>query len=147
MSEPPESMGEMPVKTTENQTFTHSIEVSGATVSPIPGLYQPAFPLGEADFLRLRLSSPWLTSAGAAVLSFGLSYALPLAVQVFLERRAGKTTTIAVESWWISGALLAAGVALLIGGLVFSRERRRVLKRIQAHFETNPAELAHKMRR
>ena len=147
MSEAPESPTEVPVKTTENQTFTRSIEVGGATVSPIPGLYQPAFPLGEADFLRLTLSSPWLTSAGAAVLSFGLSYALPLVVQLLLELRAGTKSTIGVESWWISVALLVAGAALLIGGLFFSRERRKVFKRIQAHFDTNPAELAHRVRR
>jgi hypothetical protein len=138
---------QQPARITENQTFTHSIVVSGATVSPIPGLYQAAFTLGEADFLRLKSSSPWLTTAGGAVLSFGLAYSLPLVVKLFFAQRAGTIANIPAETWWVGGIAIAAGIALLIGGQFFSRERRAVLKRIQAHFQTNPAELAHRMRR
>lgn len=148
MSDPPDSSSQVPrqLRTTENQTFTRSIEVSEATVSPMPGLYQAVFPLGEADFLRIKSSSPWLTTAGGAVLSFGLAYALPFVVQVLLARRTGADTQIGAESWWVSGVLIAIGSGLLIGGRLLSRERQQVLKRIEAHFLTNPAELAHRIK-
>ena len=96
--------------------------------------------LSEADFLRLKQSSPALTGVGGAILAFGLSYSLPLGVNWILE-----------QSGPSKGDLIVAGVTILLGfgclvvGLLFSRARRRVMKRIDEHFEHNPAELAYRL--
>jgi hypothetical protein len=128
-------------KRIENRTFTQSIRVEGGTLPPSHGLYQPSFNLSEADYLRLKSSSPTLMAAGAAVLSFGISYALPLVVRVFLR----DPVAVKPSEWWVAGIAVGLGALLLLGGLLYSRERRSLLRRIDSHFKNNPAELEYRV--
>lgn len=129
-------------KSVENRTFTQSIRVEGGTVPPSHGLYQPSFNLSEADYLRLKSTSPTLMAAGAAVLSFGASYALPLVVRVILR----DTNRVQASEWWVAGITIVLGSLILVAGLLYSGERRSVLRRIDSHFKNNPAELEYRVR-
>jgi hypothetical protein len=80
-------------------------------------------------------------AAGAAVLSFGISYVLPLVVRVFLR----DPSPVKAAEWWVSAITVGAGGLLLLVGLLYSRERRSVLRRIDSHFKNNPAELEYRV--
>jgi hypothetical protein len=80
-------------------------------------------------------------AAGAAVLSFGISYALPLVVRLFLH----DPIPVKTSEWWVAGITIGLGALLLLGGLLFSRERRSLLRRIDSHFKSNPAELEYRV--
>jgi hypothetical protein len=80
-------------------------------------------------------------AAGAAVLSFGISYALPLVVRVFLH----DPVAVKPSEWWVSGIAVGVGALLLLGGVLYSRERRALLRRIDSHFKNNPAELEYRV--
>lgn len=113
-------------------------ELPAGRVPPSVGLYQPTFPLTEADFLRLQKSSPALSAIGGTVLAFGLSYGLP-----------GLLTTWRIkpdERNWLDDDLMIAGTFVLLGllflglGVLFSRERFQLMKRIRTHFTLNPGQ-------
>lgn len=118
----------------QNQT----IEATATQVTPSFGLYQPSFPLTDGDFERLQKVSPALTAIGGSVLSFGLSYGIPVFVKVF--RVASDKRAWPVDDLYISGGLCLLGVVLLLAARFFSRERYRVMRKIRDHFKQNPGQ-------
>ena len=124
----------------QGREVSEPIKVEVDSVVPSHGLYQPSFNLSEADYLRLKQSSPALTGVGGAILAFGLSFSLPLGVNWIFEHSVPSTGDLIV-----AGVTVLLGAGCLVVGLLYSRERRRVKKRIDEHFENNPAELEYRL--
>lgn len=128
-------MANTPQQTIANQTFTTTQVVSGGLVAPSVGLYQPVYPLTETEFMRLRQSSPVLTSVAGAVISFGLVYFLPLVVARFL-----RSAPFRSEDIWVSGISLGAGILILLLSFFVSSDRRTIVAKIKKHFADNPGQ-------
>jgi hypothetical protein len=118
----------------ETHTETLSVRASESPLSPV--LAQPLFQLSEADFLRLRHSSPVLGGAGGACVTFALAYALPKLVQLLVTAPGhapwSSTDTIVVS---VCGGL---GLGLLVARYFLSKDRRGVMKKVRVFFEQNP---------
>ena len=99
-------------------------------------LYQPAFPLSEADYLRLTQASPFFAAVGSALVSFGLSYVLPI-VGKALDTDP-KATTWPIVDIYIGGGCILLGVVSLVLSYWRGRARQNVLTNIRTHFENNP---------
>lgn len=111
-------------------------ELPAGRVTPSLGLYQATFPLSEADFMRLQKSSPAMSAVGGAVLAFGISYALPVVVR--LLKLDSSQRDWSQDDLWIGGVIATVGLIFLAMGLLYSRDRNRLMKRIREHFAQNP---------
>ena len=120
-----------------NQKFTETEVLGDVTQPPSLVLYQPCYPISEADFLRLQQASPVLASISGGLLSFGCAYALPLVVQV-IRKAEGRAMPEATD-WWVVGAIFAIGLGFGVASILMSRERRKLLKAMRLHFLGNPA--------
>lgn len=127
----------------KGKTFSEPFQGAVNESTPTHGLFQLCYNLSEADFLRLQQSSPVLASIGAAITSFSLSYLFPGLVQYYLTP---KTTRgpFPQTTLWVGGSSLLLGAIILGSSLFASKERRKVLKRIRAHFKNNPSELEYR---
>lgn len=124
----------------ENQALEGPVQARLGIVRATHGTFQPPFSLTEADFLRLKSSSPTWTAVGAAVTSFGVASLLPLIARE-LMRTAPPVTDV---EWWIAGSTVLLGAVLLGMGTLLSKEKRAILKRIDTHFRENPSQLEYR---
>ncbi len=58
----------------QTQVYHQTVVLPAPPTTPSLLLYQPAFPLSEADYLRLTQASPFFAAVGGVFVSFGLSY-------------------------------------------------------------------------
>jgi hypothetical protein len=121
--------------TVANQRFTTSQVVTGVLVEPSVGLYQPVYLLTEAEFMRLRQTSPVLSTSAGAVISFGLVYTLPVVANHILTAAPFKAVDI-----WVSGITFGLGIVLALLSFVASSEHRTLVSRIKTHFRENPGQ-------
>lgn len=122
----------------QNQTIRTTVTVVASDLEPSIGLFQPSFPLTEANFLRMKQTSPVLTSAAGAIIAFGLSYFLPVLIRTL--RAPSKDRTWPVDDLMVSGVCLVIGGLLLVFAYFASKGRRRVLRAIEGHFESHPGQ-------
>jgi hypothetical protein len=115
--------------------LTSTVELTGGTVVPSRGLFQPPFELSEADFLRLQKTDP-ITAFGVGITGFALTFTLPLLVQYFWPSLGEGPVSNA--RWVVAAALIVLGATVWIVGRVASRERRKIMKRIENHFLAHP---------
>lgn len=125
-----------PTGPAQPQVYHQTVVLSAPPTEPSLLLYQPAFPLSEADYLRLTQASPFFAAVGGVLLSFGLSYILPIVVKAL-------DTDPKARSWPM-GEIYVAVCCMLLGGLSLALSywagtaRRNVLSRIRNHFRDNP---------
>jgi len=115
--------------------LTAPVQITGVTVTPSQGLFQPPFEMSEADFLRLKHKGP-VTSLGAAIIGFALTYTLPLLAQRFFPTPGDGP--ISNCRWTVAAISLGIGFLVWGIGLFGSRERRTLMKKIERHFHENP---------
>ena len=127
-------------QTINEQTFNQPINVDVQETLPTHGLFQPYFPLSEADYLRLKIRSSVLTGLGAGILTFGISYILPKAVSYLRALLTNQTYDISYTDVWIGTICIVIGGLLILWGFLFSRDKRNVMKRIKIHFRENPGQ-------
>lgn len=72
---------EQHVSPPQTQVYHQTVVLPAPPTTPSLLLYQPAFPLSEADYLRLTQASPFFAAVGGVLVSFGLSYVLPIVVK------------------------------------------------------------------
>jgi amino acid permease len=119
---------------TFNQTFT---VVNSVSTTPSVGLFQPCFPLSEADFIKMSKTSNTLTALGGGIFSYSVSYALPKVIDAYKNNLA-KSVDLATTDIYIISVTLVIGVALFIASYYFSSDKRNVIKKIKNHFIENP---------
>ena len=138
MSEESEIIPEAePQATVEDQEFDHAVEFQVAPAEPHHGLYQPYFPLSEADFLRLESRARWPSVSGAALLAFGLTQGLPILNLAVRKQLPGD---LSLARWLLPLVAVIIGGSLIALGLTLSKDRRRVRRTIREHFTKNPGE-------
>jgi hypothetical protein len=120
------------------------VQISAAAASlPRHGLVTRPFDLSPRDFERLKQFDPVWAAAGGAILTFALTYGLPLATR-WLGVGDPPIKPVSAAEWWIFVAIAALGVLLLVVGLLLPRGRRAVMKKIDEHFKANPDVLLYK---
>ena len=120
----------------QGQTIEQPIVVSDGRTFPAHGLFQSSFDLSDADFLRLQQPNPITLAVGSAILSFALSYGLPLVAKLFFD---DKNPPSRLE-WIITGLLALIGLIIVVLSWWLSPTRRKVIKRITKHFEDHPTQ-------
>ena len=125
------------------QSIIETVEVDGVTSAPSHGLFQPSFPLCEADYLRLQESRPVVAALGGAVLSFALTYGLPRIVAHYQATEAAPSP-LSDTDVWITVIALVVGILLLGASRLMSSAKREVKKRIEQHFSDNPGQLEYR---
>jgi hypothetical protein len=133
------NQGRSASKTITNQTFTTTQVVNDVIVEPSVGLYQPVYPLTEAEFMKLRQSSMVFSAIAGSLISFGLAYALPLLVNHALSDPKTRAP-LKQADLWVAGLTIAVGLVLLGASFTASTERRSLLTRIKKHFSENPGQ-------
>lgn len=124
-----------------NQVRQEPVELPAAAAAlPRHSLVSAPYNLSSRDFERLKQFDPVFAAAGGAVLSFALTYGLPLVARWFTSAK----PPVQATEWWISLASLVVGLALLLFGLFAPRGRRAVMKKIDAHFQAHPDILLYK---
>jgi hypothetical protein len=127
-----------------DKTIRETLVIPLVGSEPDAGIYQPSFPMTEADFLRLGKSNSVLTALGGAVLMFGLQVLLPLMLEYVRSQNA---TLIVTADLAVGVIAFLVGMTLLIIGFAFSRDRRQVLKKIRKHFRDYPGRVAVRMKK
>lgn len=126
-------------KDISGKNFYRTVEVEKPEAEPAVGLFQPWYPLSEADFLRLQKSSSIFAGLGGAVSTFGVSFILPKIASNLSENG----TPLQGQDLLIAAIALIVGIAFIVCSFTLSRERRGVRKKIRKHFQSNPAETAY----
>jgi hypothetical protein len=119
----------------QNKTLNQSVVVNDGLTTPSFGLFQTPFDLSDADFLRLQQPNPTALAAGGAVLAFGVSYGLPLAAKFIVQGEVPASL-----DWKLTIGLIVLGLLLVGASWMFSGPRRDVIRRINAHFKSNPVQ-------
>lgn len=121
-----------------DETFTKTFTlVNSVSTTPSVGLYQPCFPLSEADFMKMSKTSNTLSALGGAFFSYSVSYALPKVIDAY-KSNADKLTVIATTDIYIISITFVVGVALFIARDYCSSDKRKVVSKIKNHFIENP---------
>lgn len=121
----------------EMLTETRRVDEDVAT-EPAIHISQEAFPLCEADFIRLKSRAQKTGTWAAAIFIASVGMALiPLAK--FLQTKVFGFT-ISIETWeWVAPCIGGAiALALHIIGKFLSNERKQVMKDIETHFSVAP---------
>ncbi|HUG02095.1 MAG TPA: hypothetical protein VML95_09525 [Longimicrobiales bacterium] len=134
---------EEPDRLIANRRFNQPLEVEGGEVAPSYGLFQPCYPLSEADFLRLQKSNSVMAAIGGGLTSFALTLGLPLLVAYLRQ----PSTVPSVPEMVIVAISLVTGLLLLGLATHFSSDRRSIMKKVNEHFRDNPAEPEFRIRR
>jgi len=113
-----------------------TVNLEAAPTTPSLDLYQPTFPLSEADYLRLTQASPAFAAIGSVFVTFGLTYILPIAVKVLDAEP--KLRTWPKADLYIAGGCILLGIICMVLSYWFSSARRDVFRRIRNHFRDNP---------
>ncbi len=137
------AMAQDDIEVVTGKNFDVTFSRTVAKTNPTHGLFQPYYDLSEVDFRTLRQSSPVLTTVGAPITGFSLSYLLPLTVEYFRNPVKNRQPFLTAPVW-AGIAVLTFGVAVLVLGLFASRERFRLLRRIRDHFRNNPGKLEYR---
>jgi hypothetical protein len=111
------------------QPFVVSNLLNGQTVATL----QAAFPLTEADFLRLKGGPPATSATAALLFSGGVGYAISLGPKIEATFLGGSEQLSAGEIRTML-AVTAISILLYLAGLLMPNDKRRMLKRIEAHF-------------
>lgn len=119
-----------------NREFTEPVRVEPARVQPSLGLYQPCYPITEADYLRLKHANSALAGVGGAALSFAVSEGFPLIAKVMRGEITIESLT-AIQIILPATALVVGGVLVIMSATLGSG-KREVMKRIKQHFANNP---------
>ncbi|MBY5948274.1 hypothetical protein [Photobacterium rosenbergii] len=123
----------------ENQTITETVEAEGLIMAPTVGTWQPDYGLSEADFVRLRTGKPvtynWANSILLTTFGFGLS----LFAKAYPSIMNNDIKSPVTEGEWITlGVGLGITGLLYLIGTTMPDERKKVLKDIEAHFQSAP---------
>jgi hypothetical protein len=128
----------------QNQVRHEPVELPAAAASlPRHALVTRPYDLSPREFEHLKQFDPVFAAAGGAVLSFALTFGLPLIVR-WLVPSDPPGHAPSVQEWWIFGVGFAIGALLLVFGLFAPRQRRAVMKKIDDHFKANPDQLFYK---
>jgi len=126
------------------QRFDKTVQVSNVESQPDHGLFQPWYPLSEADFLRLWQSNSLLATLGGATMTFGISYIAPKLVN-YCTGVSG--AALRDQEILLAAIAVLVGAALMVGSIVFSRGRRKIRSKIKKHFANYPPEEAYRVRK
>lgn len=120
------------------ETFAETVLFAEKTTSePTVGILQAAFPLCEADFLRIKSGKPttlkwahsiFLTTIGIALLIFGK----------YLSTKWGYQAEILHGEWIACGAGTFISLILYLIGIAWPSERKKLMKNIDEHFNKAP---------
>jgi hypothetical protein len=110
-----------------------------AEAPAVLGIFQPSFPLTNAEFVTIQSPSRFWTGLGRVLLTFSVVYALPKVIGLI---RSG--TKIDAADWWIIGVIFALGLVCFGVSWIFSSERRAVLNSIKQFFKDNPGQPVHR---
>lgn len=131
-----------PEQRVQGREFHQTVDVASTPAAPSYGLFQPYFPLTEADYLRMKAPQSVLYGAAAGILAFGVTYLLsPLTALVVSWIWPGSPTPSTTNLIMGAGILLV-GLLVLWAAHSRSSERRTVMENIKQHFEENPGENA-----
>jgi hypothetical protein len=117
------------------QPFVVSNLLNGQTIATL----QAAFPLNEADFLRLKGGPPATSAAAALLFSGGVGYAISLGPKIEATLFGGSDQ---LSSGEVRTMIAVAVISLVLygAGWLLPNEKRRILRRIEAHFrESTPS--------
>lgn len=120
-----------------NQQFNQPVQVDAVPAPPSLVLYQPCFPMSEADFLRLQQSDSLLAGLGGAGLTYGVSEGLPILGQLIR----GTATLNITGPILLPLIAFLAGAVLLIWSVMNAKGKRTVMGKIRRHFAANPGAL------
>jgi hypothetical protein len=112
--------------------------VEEGLATPSHGLFQPYYPLSEADYLRLK-GTGILYGLGGGVFGFGLTYLLPIVIPYFLALIRHQGYKLSPLDLSVGLGISVVGLIMIGMGKVMSGDKRKVLKSIDEHFSDNPA--------
>ena len=130
----------------EGRTFHQPVDLPEPRTTPSHGLFQPYYALSEAKFLRLTRPASVVTSIGAGIAAFGISTGLPLLADAWLAQRSNTQANVDFSKVLVAVIASLLGLAIAGIGLLTSKDRRRVIKEIEQHFEENPGVAETRMR-
>lgn len=121
------------------QSFNDTYPVSeNITIEPSLHISQEAFPLCEADFLRLKHGKSRVLKGASTLFLTGLGMIL-VPVAKFVQVRVSQTT-LSIELWEWLAPIASLAIALVLWGVgqLWPNERKQVMKDIEAHFAEAP---------
>lgn len=125
----------MPPKILDGQVITETvIAVESWTTGATIGSFQEDYPLGEADFVRLKTGKPITLSWAGNVFLTALGFGLGLIPKV-LPLLAGKNVEVTKWEGWTFALGVLVAVTLWIIGCFLPNDRKRVMKNIEDHFK------------
>lgn len=121
-----------------NQTLTETVvlgenPLTGARV----GSFQVDFPLCEADYVRLRHGDTWLSRISASIFSGAMGFGISILPKLISQHNGGKDS-VSMPEWQAFGWVAGLGGATLLVSFLLPNEKKRVLSKIAAHFESEP---------
>lgn len=121
----------------ENQTITETIPIQGFWSGASIGTWQEDYPLTALDFERLIYGKPqtftWASGVFIATLGFGLNL-----LGKGMSGITGAQQQILLGEWIALAFGFLISVVLYFIGLALPNERKKVVKKIQQHFEDSP---------
>lgn len=128
-----------------NQNINQTVELpASADQLPRHSIYQRPYDLTQVDFLRLKQFDPVLAASGGAVISFCLTFGLPLFARWLAPVGGTLSQPLSRNDWLIFFGSAVVGGLLLLFGFLIPSGRRTVLKNIELHFEKNPPGLFYR---
>jgi hypothetical protein len=122
-----------------DQIFTKTFSVDeNISTEPAIHISQEAFPLCEADFLRIKKgeSLPMNWAKGILLTSIGLL--LSVAAKFFQSKLTGVSLNMEMWEWGAPVLGLILSLLLYVIALIVPNERKQVMKDIQNHFSEAP---------
>jgi hypothetical protein len=121
----------------ENQQITQTIPIKDLLSNVTIGTWQADFPLTAIDYEHIKNGSPktfnWANSILLATVGFGFNIFGKL-----LSELVGVQQVINIYEWFslLSGVIIS--FILYIIGLAQPNDKKKIMKKIQIHFNTSP---------
>ena len=117
----------------DNQNIHETQIISGLLTGTDIGTWQADYQLREVEFVHLKNGKPitynWANSIGLTAIGFGLN---------LLSKGYSDINLITFGEWVALGVGVAASLVLYFIGLFIPDNRKKVMNKIQAHFENAP---------
>lgn len=121
----------------ENREISQTVIVTGLLSGASVGTWQADYPLTGRDYEHLKNGKPVTFNWANSILltSFGIGLTL---FGKYLSQQTDPTVTIYKGEWFGLGLGVIISVILYIIGLLLPNDRKKIMKKLKAHFDNSP---------